>query len=156
MSTIPETERRQWRRATTPAEVLSECLTDIRDGLWVCGMLSSPNASVHHVAKPMGCAVGLVGINSGNTSIRSGAAGVFAVFDFETAERWNALGQETVLILANALDGVDEWTSDVEAEAVPDAESRIIAYNDEGDDSCNISPEQAREWFERALKLATE
>jgi hypothetical protein len=162
------------RKLSTPAEVFEECLLDIRDGLWICDALSKNNESCTHVEKPMGCGIGLIGINTGDCTwelMRNES------FDFIVVETWNEdemyawsdLAQKCGVILAkaaliinpkrfsvyedeNGLRGEDreEVLAYYDKHViVADAQEIIINYNDGG-----IRKDDADAWFSKALEMA--
>jgi hypothetical protein len=175
--------RRMYKKCTTPSEVFQECLLDIRDGLWVCGELSLPNTTCTQVEKPMGCALGLVGINTGECqwTLERNAESDYVVFPTwpnDRVQNWDRLAQECVQILAEAAVIV----SDEYAECVADNEDlmvknevtggldmppleRIVSFiRSRSPNGCEpfvitmnddfSNPKVAAEWFSEALKIA--
>lgn len=147
------TAKRKFRECATPARVFEECLLDIRDGLWICDTLAASNTSQTHVAKPMGCAVGLIGINSGSCFIWSDRVGIHASFSEESAIYWDQLAQTCIWSLYKAL---QEMFPDggYLAVSLEHAEGYVVEYNDSGGGGGgNLSPAQATEWFQKALEI---
>lgn len=178
MSTF--TTRRTVKKCTTPAEVIHECLLDIRDGLWVCGTLSKNNTTCTHVEKPLGCAVGMVGINTGHCEWELLRNDTFQFLIKETWENedgymWDdPLAKKCIEILAEAsltisdwhrenyVDSMDLWVYDNDGNTNIPSLEKIVAYMLESDpQDCvityndgNIDREQATAWFQLALEMA--
>lgn len=132
------------------SDILKACIEDIDNGLWICGILDKWEKS-QGVGNPkhMGCAIGLVSINSGLTF--KGTHTVFAQYP-------------SVVELDNPGSVPTEVRESVKylARNIPDAEARetssnlfrqetaVIRYNDE---ACH-SPENAKKWFTGAYLAA--
>lgn len=152
---------RQIEEPATVSMILESCIKDIEQGQWICGQLckSTPNRVG---AKPMGCAVGLVGINGGVAELRvdyrNNLFAELASPDDYWVE-WPVKARQAVLLLAQALPKdlrpyrVDKLTVDDEEKGM-EAAASVIAYNDGDGDEESLSSVGALEWFKRAHELA--
>lgn len=137
----PVTETRKELPVFRTAEtILEACLVDIDEGRWICNLLFSRRP----YGKSVGCAVGLVGINSGALGLEN------SLYQYpreaaDSGRPWNngAINALTLLAetsktrLPNSLDPV------------------VDTVTNHNDVQCR-HPWMAREWFKRALVLAKE
>lgn len=153
-------------------QIIDASIADIEAGLWVCGELVGEETPGK---KPMGCALGLIGINSGAASITvekdalSGETVCMAYMDYpaeaETSkDKWTAAAKKAVAALADttrlraarrkelAADSVG-WEKLYDPALIFQTNA-ITAYNDGGPQdaiqSSNLSKKAALAWFQRA------
>ena len=134
------------------AEVLRRCVRDIKDGHWVCGNLFEC-ARWGGKLRFDGCAIGLVGWNSGNSIETDDWVRPFSMVypGFEGRYWGNPAGWEALGFLFDALpDGerIGRWRAD--------RESAVMTYNDDGgrNGGAPLPRAEALAWFERAVRLA--
>jgi hypothetical protein len=139
--------------------ILEESIKDIKEHRWICNELVGGN--FHNEEKPMGCAIGLVGINSGAGRLvtdKNYGSYYYMAYPKEEPEKWSEAAMVTIRFLAETT----RWERGAREAAGVAEESRgnstdeVILYNDGGEGGENISSPKALAWFKRALKLAQE
>lgn len=135
----------------TAKQILDECIDDIEGGRWICGELTGPGRLGAN--KPMGCAIGLVGINGGAAEITHKDGVCYAEMNYPSDDgdgRWNESAKEALEALADAVPlGKDH------PHYFADRECRVYNYNDVGGDLSGntekkLTARQARAWFTKA------
>lgn len=142
------------KRAVSTRHILQDCIKDIEDGLWVCGELCEAN-DAEGATKPMGCALGLVGINAGYATIKNTPYGVSADVDYPKKD-WSKSAIRAVTLLADTahvtkdqrLEVAEEVAGENTDYAVPVEQGIVWRFNDSG----SMTPRRALDWFKRALK----
>jgi hypothetical protein len=133
-------------------EILEACIEDIDAGRWLCGQLTGVNPKgTGPNFKPLGCAIGLVGINSGAAELQ-GDTFHLEYPTYDNDQRWTDAGKEAVRILAKVspmtqAELYDYGYDDLDTDRVADAQEIVVSTND---DFC-IVPKEARNWFKKAL-----
>lgn len=136
------------------AEILIECIKDIKAGRWTCGTLSE----VCPVGgdKPMGCALGLVAVNGGAVIEQRPTQyplvpGVKFAIDYPTDAAGHGSPWPKPALLAVEALAATTRRSVSEAGAFSDTlarhQSDVIDFNDSED----MTPRKALYWFKRAL-----
>jgi hypothetical protein len=148
------TEAPTRKRAVSTRRILEESIADIEAGLWICGDLCELNEN-EGATKPMGCALGLVGINAGYAKIRNTSYGVTANVDYPRDD-WARPAIKAVTLLAEAARPTKTQVDEARAEAgeaaglaVPFEQGIVWRVND----ADGMTPRKALNWFRRALAL---
>lgn len=131
------------------AEILDKCVEDIKNGYWICGKL----LNMCKRERPQGCAIGLVGWNSGAARWFVSDKSWLMGYATDNSTEWTEEGKLALKFLSQAIPG-----GDFREDVINVWEDRIMLYNDEtrDDGSPYLSPPEAIEWFERAAALARE
>lgn len=159
---MSEVTARQIEEPATASMILEESIRDIQRGQWLCGELTQ-HVPYQLDAKPMGCAVGLVGINGGAARLHTSREHTMLWAEMSSPEegwhRWPLKARQAVLLLAQALPkgwrppGVNNYDVN-DNDQGEQAATSVINYNDTGDDGDNITPGVALAWFKRAHELS--
>jgi hypothetical protein len=144
------------------SEILGECIADIDSGHWVCGQLiTDENGTIKEKEspnfKPMGCAIGLVGINSGAANLVKRHGSPYWEMGYPSddpeGEDYTPEAKKAVELLA-ATSHMEER----EKESIRGRDGGDLAVSesiviDTNDNLCH-TPAQARKWFKKAYDLA--
>lgn len=142
----------------TAAQILEHSVADIKAGLWVCGDLTL-SCNLVQSQKPMGCAIGLLGINGGAAEIvksqgdnefeEGDIVEAFMNYPKDGGSDWSEEAKKTVEILASCIP--KEFMEDhyLAARTLGEAQNAVVEYNDGG-----ITTGEALVWFEAALQKA--
>lgn len=132
-------------KSLSASGILKDSIDDIDNNLWFCHTLTNlPDEDRPAKAKPMGCALGLIGIN-GNCMKADGRNPNKFYLGYPEEYPWTPEAIQAMEILAECVP--EEWV--VESYNTRD---KIIQYNDH---TIGIeAPEMARKWFDEAYKLA--
>jgi hypothetical protein len=138
--------KNKWFPSQT-VRILSECIADIDAGLWTCNVLVKDKKG----PKPMGCALGLVGMNSGAYKIVTNDYGISgALVDYPDAAEeegtpWPKAALKAVDILAAQVRLTDEYPY-----STFNSVDKVVTFNDKKCPDAST----ARAWFVRALDIA--
>jgi hypothetical protein len=170
-------EKRKYKQPgkTVPStrKILQESIKDIEAGLWMCGELTQ-ECVLNGFQKPMGCALGLVGMNAGFAKFReedeenfvygeqyggeyvtTGERVVISDLQYPNESNWSpqalkavALLAETTRLTKTQIGNIREDGGDELLDVNP---SIVIEYNDGKTGGNDLSKKAALSWFKRAL-----
>ena len=154
-------------RAPSTRKILEQSIQDIKDGLWTCDILTRDCEVVPGgCSKPMGCALGLVGINAGQARIEEyegfdGLCRITAVLDYPSEadamnDPWPRSALRAVELLASTtrLSKMrrEELSDPYNLDRLEQSAAYVTGYNDTGaHGEAPLTPRQAIAWFRRAL-----
>lgn len=127
-----------------PSSILDACISDIENGLWICGSICDVNRD----QKVVGCALGLVGINAGLAYLDGDQVVVpYPSEAVNNGKPWSAGALKAVDLLSDAIPAGEYHNDDT-------AEDRVYHYNDQYNSVGNLTAEEAIAWFRRARAMA--
>lgn len=159
------------KRTPSARKILQDSIADIDAGLWVCGDLMRP-CPINGTQKPMGCALGLVGINSRqydvktkmswitdpSSFIRKKAEVAYASIRYPSLRSPKSvlkavelLAETTKLSDATMEDILTSYDTSKARDRLMLQEEVITTYNDTGASYQRLAPSDAKAWFQRAL-----
>lgn len=145
--------------AASTRTILEESIKDIEEGRWVCGDLCEATEG----PKPMGCALGLLQLNSGTAKILTDPYdGMhYAMLSYPSDGKWPQSALEALDLLVDAAKATPGY-----AETLARKRSYISSAHDDYDatvakeelvyglnDDRGMTPKRALSWFKRALAL---
>lgn len=152
------------KRATSTRKILERSIEDIENGLWTCGEMCEATEG----PKPMGCALGLLGINSGAFPVEEGPDGKFyASITYPSDGAWTPQALKALDLMvdtARAVPGT-KYLLDRKRDQIEVARQNVDNYGSGDDDvvaakeelvyalndSNGMTPKRALSWFRRAL-----
>lgn len=160
--------KRSVGKTRNAVQVIDACIKDIEDGYWICADLVRDGKG----KKPMGCALGLVGINAGLAELSFNDAGVCTArlpYPTDGLIKWTtnastamkALSKTARVSKATRTGFVKAAKGDAAAGYFVDPElganqNIITTYNDRGAGAGRLTEKRAIAWFNRARKALTE
>jgi hypothetical protein len=153
------------KKVASTRKILTESIKDIEAGRWSCGDL----CEVTEGPKPMGCALGLLQLNSGAVEIRINPYGeAWASLSYPSDGEWTPQALEALDLLvdtaqappgaAGTLARKREILANAEADpeyyhtsVIGAKEELVYALNDFDVGVNRMTPKRALSWFKRAL-----
>ena len=138
-------------KLTPAAEILDESVLDIDAGRWICHDLAQNICKKTPNEKPKadGCALGLLGVNGGNTFVSAFGALSLLYPDACELGKWNEESKTAMRVLASVIPNDDaiRYTDNSYTDGA--RQDAIVTYNDGLSEQEN-AVELAREWFDAA------